>query len=345
MARRNKNRDNDDTIPSSTPLLLDEDDKNEYPHVEQPSISSTTSGSIFILLLFGAIERGCYYGIMYTQNSFLEGMYDENWSPDVNTRTSLEITSLTMTLAFTYPFIGAILADSFLGNYWTILISTVFFYLPGFLLIALVSKPYLLGQTFPIGVLCVAYLGLFAFGAGAIKPCINIMGAQQFHDSVGQKREIQLYYINSYMCNNFGAVIGGMIIPAVVETRNPFAGYMIVTVTFAFGLCVFILGSGHLIKIAPNGKDNLRVMVMTGRAICGLQGLERQRQSVGGRYPDTLVRSVKQLASVVPISILAVPFNIVYNQVRFLIVVIASYSYPKIPPPKFCPDVLVPYIL
>ena len=232
-----------------------------------------------------------------------------------------------MTLAFTYPFIGAIIADSFLGNYWTILISTVFFYLPGFLLIALVSKPYLLGQTFPIGVMYVAYLGLFAFGAGAIKPCINIMGAQQFHDSVRQKREIQLYYINSYIFNDIGAAIGGMLIPAVVETMNPFAGYMIATVAFAFGLCLFILGSGRLIKMAANGKDNLGVLVITGRAICGLQGLDRQRQSVGGRYPDALVHSVKQLAAIVPITTLAVPFNIVYNQVRFITTVI--------PIPKF----------
>ena len=80
-------------------------------------------------------------------------------------------------------------------------------------------------------------------GAGMIKACVNIMGAQQFRkcslpgdccsgyiltfflyccyaDPVLQKGAIEKFYIN------FGALIGGLSVPVVVA-MNPFAGYMI----------------------------------------------------------------------------------------------------------------------
>ena len=51
---------------------------------------------------------------------------------------------------------SAILADTFIGNYWTILFGSLFVYLPGLLLIALVAKPYLLGDEFPMKALYAA---------------------------------------------------------------------------------------------------------------------------------------------------------------------------------------------
>lgn len=112
------------------------------------------------------------------------------------------------------------------------------------------------------------------------------------------------------MSINIGSLIGGLVIPGVVR-YNPFVGYTITTTLFAMGVCVFILGSNRYVKIKPQGKSNITVMKIVGRAICGLQGLEKQNESAGGRYPDLLVRSVAQLASIIPISILTVPFNMV----------------------------------
>lgn len=120
------------------------------------------------------------------------------------------------------------------------------------------------------------------------------------------------------MSINIGALIGGLTVPIVVG-QNPFAGYMIPVVVFAVGISVFILGSARYTKMKPQGKANLAVIAITGKAICGFQGLEKQRESNGGSHPDVLVSSVRQLAAVFPVSALCIPFNILYGQMLAMI--------------------------
>ena len=86
---------------------------------------------------------------------------------------------------------------------------------------------------------------------------------------------------------------------------------------FAVGITIFILGSSRYVKNKPQGKSNLQVLAITGMAICGFQGLEKQKDSNDGKYPDLMVNSVRQLSAVFPISALIIPFSIVYGQVRF----------------------------
>ena len=86
---------------------------------------------------------------------------------------------------------------------------------------------------------------------------------------------------------------------------------------FAVGITIFILGSSRYVKNKPQGKSNLQVLAITGMAICGFQGLEKQKESNNGKYPDLIVNSVRQLSTVFPVSALIIPFSIVYGQVRF----------------------------
>jgi len=79
-----------------------------------------------------------------------------------------------------YSIYSAIIADTFIGNYWTILLFSLLCYLPGLIIIALVAKPYLFGDTFPMKPMYAAYLFFYPCGAGAIKTCVNVLGAQQF---------------------------------------------------------------------------------------------------------------------------------------------------------------------
>ena len=58
----------------------------------------------------------------------------------------------------------AIIADTFIGNYWTILLFSLLCYLPGLILIALVAKPYLFGDTFPMKPMYAAYLFFYPCG-------------------------------------------------------------------------------------------------------------------------------------------------------------------------------------
>lgn len=54
----------------------------------------------------------------------------------------------------------------------------------------------------------------------------------------------------------------------------------------------------------PHGTNNLAILSILGKSVCGLRGLNCQKVSKGGNYSDALVQSVKQLATVVPVAFL-----------------------------------------
>jgi POT family proton-dependent oligopeptide transporter len=67
--------------------------------------------------------------------------------------------SLSQALVYTTPFIVAIILDSFIDNYLTLLTFSIGAYLPGLIImIALTAYPYLLGATFPTKLLKAAML-------------------------------------------------------------------------------------------------------------------------------------------------------------------------------------------
>ena len=193
-----------------------------------------------------------------------------------------------------------------------ILIFSIGAYFLGLVLIALLAYPHLLGQTFPTAFVKVSMLFLYPLGAGAIKALVNVMGAQQFHPIL-HKDPIMSYYVTFYTFINIGPLVGRMVTPAVLDV-NPFTAYMIPVVEFGLAISIFILGSRRYNKMKPTGKDNLTVPKITGSAICGMTGLEKQKESNGGHYPDFLVTSIKQLTNIMPMTALIIPFNIAYTQ-------------------------------
>ena len=289
------------------PLLSRDEDGNEYKHVLRPMLFSV----VFILLV-ELLERLSYYGVVFTQMSYLTGKYDATWSANMTTVQASQFVGSSVAITYSMPFLGAILADTFFGNYATILLFSIAAYLPGLLLLALTAVPYLLGETFNMGALTASLLVLYPMGAGAIKACVNVMGAQQYHP-VLQKSMIEAFYVNFYLCINIGALIGGMVVPVVVQS-SVVAGYLIPTSCFALAILLFIAGTSRYVRMKPQGKNNLAVLAISGKAVCCLRGLDTQKSSRGGRYPDVIVQSIKQLAAVVPVTLLVVPFNIVYSQ-------------------------------
>lgn len=153
--------------------------------------------SVVFILLVELIERFTFYGVQYTQTSFLTGAYDENWNIGLTAVGASSYVSISSAVAYTMPFLGAYLADSVLGDYWSILFGIVALYIPGVLLILLSSVPYLLGDEFPRTLLTVGLLFLWPSGTGVIKSIVNVFGAKQFHPLL-QTSLIESYYVNFY---------------------------------------------------------------------------------------------------------------------------------------------------
>ena len=142
--------------------------------------------SALAVLLIEFFERMAYYTIVTTQTEFLTGGYsaayvnpDSDWKPHMSTAQATTFTMWTTSIAYIAPFIGGIVADGLLGDYFGIIAGISIFYLPGLLVIALVTFPGLLGSTFNMTALRVGMLGLMPIGTGFIKSLVNVFGAKQ----------------------------------------------------------------------------------------------------------------------------------------------------------------------
>lgn len=153
--------------------------------------------SVIFILLVELLERFSFYGIQYTQTSFLTGSYDPDWNAGMTAVGASSYVSISTAVAYSMPFVGAYLADSLLGDYWAVLFGSICLYLPGLLLIMLSSVPGLLGETFNRSILAFGLLILWPTGTGVVKSIVNVFGAKQFHPLL-QSSLIESYYVNFY---------------------------------------------------------------------------------------------------------------------------------------------------
>ena len=167
--------------------------------------------------------------------------------------TSIQASSYVSTstaVAYTAPFLGAILADNFLGEYITILAGCVGCYLPGLILISTSTLPHFLGEEqFNVKMIQWGLLILWPIGTGIVKACINVFGAKQFHPIVHSSL-IERYYVNFYMCINIGALMGGVVVPILAQW-NVSVAYFVTVVVLIGGVGVFLVGGERYVKPVP----------------------------------------------------------------------------------------------
>lgn len=143
------------------PLKFTDKDGSVYKFALKPLVYS-----VLFILLVECLERFTYYGINNTQTAFLTGVYDAHWNANMTATEAASMTSLSVAVAYSSPFLGAILADGLLGDFWNIVFGTSLLYIPGIILIALTTIPQLLGSTFNLHVLCAGLFVLISPGNG-----------------------------------------------------------------------------------------------------------------------------------------------------------------------------------
>lgn len=319
--------------------------RDEHGNVYTHSLNPLWPAVCFILLV-EALERLSYYSINNTLNTFLTGQYDPTWNANMSTAEVNSIVSTATAITYTVPFAGAIVADTLLGQYWTILGFSGVFYLPGLLMIALSAYPELFSETFPKSMLMIGLLGFWAVGAGAIKGCVNVFGGQQFHPIL-QRAQIDQFYVRFYMAINIGSLIGGMVVPVIAE-KNQFAAYLVPLVAFTVAIIIFACGHKHYVNRKPCKSANISSVAIFASSCCyGLfrekkqpvledsdiedsdqpkgavascvskipkPSIAKQSQARGGRWSVSAVADAKSLFKVFISSMLCVPFAIAYSQ-------------------------------
>lgn len=179
----------DEQLSSIPDVCLSGNKQRPLRHVNERGDVSTYSlrpmyYSVIFILLVELLERFSFYGVNYTQTSFLTGEYDREWNAGMSAIAASSYVSISTAVAYSTPFIGAVLADCVFGDYWSILVGAIFFYIPGLLLITLSSVPYLLGDTFNEMALAFGLLFLWPLGTGIVKSIVNVFGAKQVRETI-----------------------------------------------------------------------------------------------------------------------------------------------------------------
>lgn len=169
------------------------------------------------------------------------------------------------------PLIGAFLADSYLGRYWTIAWFSII-YVIGMTLLTLSAsvsgmKPTCHGHgeenchaTTLESAVCFLALYLIALGTGGIKPCVSSYGADQFDDADAVEKERKSSFFNwFYFSINIGALIASSLLVWIQDNVGWGWGFGIPAVAMAIAVVSFFSGTRLYRNQKPGGSSLTRI--------------------------------------------------------------------------------------
>ena len=206
--------------------------------------------SIFYIIGNEAAERFSFYGMRSILATFLVAQFfNPANNPALQTVAEAkanESTHFFVTLAYTLPFVGALVADWFTGKYKIILyISIVYCF--GHLCLALFDENL---NGFTTGLL------LIAIGAGGIKSCVSANVGDQFDKT--NSSLLSKVYGWFYFSINAGSVISTVLIPWVYANYGAKWAFGIPGLLMALATIIFFSGRKAYVRVPPSGinKNN-----------------------------------------------------------------------------------------
>lgn len=197
-----------------------------------------------------AAERFSFYGMRSILATFLVAQFfNPTLNPALQTIAEAkanESTHFFVSLAYTLPFVGAIMADWFFGKYKVILYVSLI-YCVGHLFLAVFDTNL---DYFTYGLI------LIAIGAGGIKSCVSANVGDQFTKS--NQHLLSTIYGWFYFSINAGSVIATILIPWVYKNYGAPLAFGIPGILMAIATVIFFMGHKMYIRIPPSGikKDN-----------------------------------------------------------------------------------------
>ncbi|GJN15909.1 hypothetical protein PR202_gb02855 [Eleusine coracana subsp. coracana] len=237
-----------------------------------PLIRNKKSGSKApaIVLAFECLESTAFNGIGTNLVMYLETVLHGSSVVSASSVTTWMGTS------FLTPVLGAFLADTFWGNYNTIIVS-LFVYVLGMILVTFSAS--LPSSDFcGVGTSCqslfgaknVAFLGLYlvAFGSGGVRATLLPFGAEQFDDDNAVDRDRKAAFFSwYYMCVDFGMIVSGVLIVWVQTNVSWALGFGVATACLALGFAGFVLATPTYKRRMPTGSP-LRSLAQVVVAAC-----------------------------------------------------------------------------
>ncbi|XP_016093676.1 solute carrier family 15 member 1-like [Sinocyclocheilus grahami] len=202
--------------------------------------------------------------------------YFIGWDNDLSTT----IYHTFVALCYLSPILGAIIADSWLGKFKTIVYLSIV-YTIGQVIMA-ISAIHDITDTNRDGTpdnmtfhTAMSMLGLMliALGTGGIKPCVAAFGGDQFEEH--QEKQRSTFFSIFYLSINAGSLLSTLITPilraqecGIYSKQSCFPlAFGVPAALMVVALIVFIAGHSMYIMESPKGNILLRVMKCMGFAI------------------------------------------------------------------------------
>ena len=155
---------------------------------------------------------------------------------------------------------------------------------------------------------------LYFQGTGFIKALVNVFGAKQYHPIL-QASAISSYYTNFYVTINVGSFIASMSAP-ILAHKSIVGTYFIPFGSMVLGLGIFLLFSKRYVRGPPEKKALCSTLSLLGKRAVLCKKFDDSKKSNNGPLNDTFVDGVKRLLMVFPVTLLVLPFQLVYNQMN-----------------------------
>ncbi|XP_041806865.1 solute carrier family 15 member 2 [Chelmon rostratus] len=219
--------------------------------------------SICFIVVNEFCERFSYYGMRAVLTLYF--LTYLHWDKDLSTAVYHAFSSL----CYFTPILGALIADSWLGKFKTIIYLSII-YVIGHVVKSVGAIP-TVGNSDAHIALSMLGLILIAFGTGGIKPCVAAFGGDQFDEENNKER--QKFFSIFYMSINAGSLLSTLITPILRSDVQCFGGdcyalaFGVPAALMAVALVVFIAGSGLYKRNPPQGNVLLDVCRCIGFAI------------------------------------------------------------------------------
>ncbi|XP_058091255.1 protein NRT1/ PTR FAMILY 5.10-like [Magnolia sinica] len=232
----------------TSPLLSGLEDQCEEDRKVERKPTGGWRSAIYIIGVEVA-ERFAYYGISANLIMYLTIVLNES------TVSAAKKVNTWSGVAALLPLLGAFIADSYLGRYRTILISSLIYLLGLSLLTMSVA------MVIPLQVrelLFFISLYMVGIGQGGHKPCVQAFGADQFDEDSAEGRKAKNSFFNWWyfgICSSAGA--GTLIVTNIQDNVGWAIGFGIPTIAMVFALFLFLFGSNTYTHIVPSGQSPL----------------------------------------------------------------------------------------
>ncbi|XP_012156443.1 peptide transporter family 1 isoform X2 [Ceratitis capitata] len=210
-------------------------------------------------------ERFNYYGLRTILVLYLTTKlhYDKD--------TATVLFHIFSMLVYLFPIVGAIIADSWLGKFRTILYLSMVYALGG-VIVSLGAIPPL---HLPVKEITILGLTLIALGTGGIKPCVSAFGGDQFR-MPEQAKQLATFFSLFYFAINAGSTISTTITPILREDvhcfgdKNCFSlAFGVPAILMLLSVVIFVAGRKLYVVKPPAGNMIFGVSKCISDAIGG----------------------------------------------------------------------------